>query len=437
MCGPAPHPAPGLARTASLPAPRAPDDHCPPDLVAQGLLNPAVGKLQGQCAFRATSPNLPEPLRCLGGVPGCVCPCSLPSRGAADRPRLCPQVLWPYLLEFLTPVRFTGALTPLCKSLVHLVQKRQEVGADAFLIQYDGNGAPRSLPRHPSPLILPLNPASSHHQPHPPTPPHPRVLSGAGALWAGSPLSISTASFPVTLPSPYAITTRLLVSITLSVLGCLCPLPEPAQHTDGVREGVGLLSVPVSPASCCLALVAAQVLPVGSWGSCVLEPSSSPRCGAALRGSHGGGGAWSAWSSHLYFRQTVSSNPYLGDGRGAASLRLLNVLHRSIHPALGPRWATTVPLLLEHLDGEAPGCGRCSSTSDPHLPVCVRVGFWGPEFFKVKETASPKFQGHGTGRVPLLGVTQEHLGCGMRSGGPKHRAWPIWKALGRDLGLGP
>uniref|UniRef100_A0A452V4Z4 Maestro heat like repeat family member 1 n=1 Tax=Ursus maritimus TaxID=29073 RepID=A0A452V4Z4_URSMA len=110
------------------------------------------------------------------------------------------DVLWPYLLEFLTPVRFTGALTPLCKSLVHLVQKRQEVGADAFLIQYDGN---------------------------------------------------------VTLPSPYAITTRLL---------------------------------------------------------------------------------------------TVSSNPYLGDGRGAASLRLLNVLHRSIHPALGPRWATTVPLLLEHLD---------------------------------------------------------------------------------------
>ncbi|XP_034524670.1 maestro heat-like repeat-containing protein family member 1 isoform X5 [Ailuropoda melanoleuca] len=110
------------------------------------------------------------------------------------------DVLWPYLLEFLTPVRFTGALTPLCKSLVHLAQKRQEVGADAFLIQYDGN---------------------------------------------------------VTLPSPYAITTRLL---------------------------------------------------------------------------------------------TVSSNPYLGDGRGAASLRLLNVLHRGIHPALGPRWATTIPLLLEHLD---------------------------------------------------------------------------------------
>ncbi|XP_047641436.1 maestro heat-like repeat-containing protein family member 1 isoform X3 [Phacochoerus africanus] len=110
------------------------------------------------------------------------------------------DVLWPYLLEFLVPVRFTRALTPLCRSLVHLAQKRQEQDADAFLIQYNGNA---------------------------------------------------------TLPSPYAITTRLLV---------------------------------------------------------------------------------------------VSSKPYLGDGRGAASLRLLSVLHRNIHPVLGQRWATTIPLLLEHLD---------------------------------------------------------------------------------------
>ncbi|XP_039110004.1 maestro heat-like repeat-containing protein family member 1 isoform X3 [Hyaena hyaena] len=110
------------------------------------------------------------------------------------------DVLWPYLLEFLTPVRFTGALTPLCRSLAHLAQKRQEVGAGAFLLPYDSNA---------------------------------------------------------TLPSPYAITTRLL---------------------------------------------------------------------------------------------TVSSTPYLGGGRGAASLRLLNILHRDIHPLLGQRWATTVPLLLAHLD---------------------------------------------------------------------------------------
>ncbi|XP_007464667.1 PREDICTED: maestro heat-like repeat-containing protein family member 1 [Lipotes vexillifer] len=111
------------------------------------------------------------------------------------------DVLWPYLFEFLIPVRFTGALTPLCKSLVHLAQKRQEAGAHALLIQYNGN---------------------------------------------------------VTLPSPYAMATRLLA---------------------------------------------------------------------------------------------VSSSPYLGDGRGAASLRLLSVLHRDIHPMLGQRWATAIPLLLEHLDG--------------------------------------------------------------------------------------
>ncbi|XP_078209039.1 maestro heat-like repeat-containing protein family member 1 isoform X31 [Callithrix jacchus] len=47
------------------------------------------------------------------------------------------HVLWPYLLQFLIPVRFTGALTPLCRSLMHLAQKRQEAGADTFLIQYD------------------------------------------------------------------------------------------------------------------------------------------------------------------------------------------------------------------------------------------------------------------------------------------------------------
>ncbi|XP_051015759.1 maestro heat-like repeat-containing protein family member 1 [Acomys russatus] len=110
------------------------------------------------------------------------------------------SVLWPYLLEFLTPVRFTAALTPLCRSLVHLALKRQEAGADAFLVQYNSNA---------------------------------------------------------NLPSPFAMTTRLLV---------------------------------------------------------------------------------------------VSSNPYLGDGRGAASLRLLKVMHRNIHPLLGQRWETTVPVLLEYLD---------------------------------------------------------------------------------------
>ncbi|KAM6148277.1 maestro heat-like repeat-containing protein family member 1 [Rhynchocyon petersi] len=110
------------------------------------------------------------------------------------------DVLWPYLLEFLIPVRFTRALTPLCRSLAHLVQKRQEAGADTFLTRHESSGS---------------------------------------------------------LPSPYAITTRLLV---------------------------------------------------------------------------------------------VSSDPYVGDGRGVASLRLLHALHLHVHPLLGPRWENTVPQLLQHLE---------------------------------------------------------------------------------------
>ncbi|XP_007488818.1 maestro heat-like repeat-containing protein family member 1 isoform X2 [Monodelphis domestica] len=110
------------------------------------------------------------------------------------------DVLWPYLLEFLIPVQFTNALTPLCKSLMHLAMKRQEEGENSFLIQYDSN---------------------------------------------------------VNLPSPFALTTRLLI---------------------------------------------------------------------------------------------VSSNPYLGEGRGAASLRLLNVLHLNIHPLLGQRWKKTIPPLVNYLE---------------------------------------------------------------------------------------
>ncbi|XP_063183774.1 maestro heat-like repeat-containing protein family member 1 isoform X2 [Chroicocephalus ridibundus] len=110
------------------------------------------------------------------------------------------NVLWPYLLEFVTPVQFTNALTPLCKSLMSLAVKKQEEGENASLIRYDLNA---------------------------------------------------------NLPSPYALTTRLLV---------------------------------------------------------------------------------------------VSSQPYVGDCRGAAALRLLNVLHYSVHPALEQLWSKRVPLLVEHIE---------------------------------------------------------------------------------------
>ncbi|KAM6318671.1 maestro heat-like repeat-containing protein family member 1 [Aegotheles albertisi] len=111
------------------------------------------------------------------------------------------NVLWPYLLEFVTPVQFTSALTPLCRSLLYLALKKQEEGdTTASLIRYDLNA---------------------------------------------------------NLPSPHALTTRLLV---------------------------------------------------------------------------------------------VSSQPYVGECRGAAALRLLSVLHPSVHPALEHLWGKKVPLLVEHIE---------------------------------------------------------------------------------------
>uniref|UniRef100_A0A803XNT1 Maestro heat like repeat family member 1 n=1 Tax=Meleagris gallopavo TaxID=9103 RepID=A0A803XNT1_MELGA len=50
------------------------------------------------------------------------------------------NVLWPYLLEFITPMQFTNALTPICKSLMHLSVKKREEGGNASLIPYDLNG---------------------------------------------------------------------------------------------------------------------------------------------------------------------------------------------------------------------------------------------------------------------------------------------------------
>ncbi|XP_033011908.1 maestro heat-like repeat-containing protein family member 1 isoform X3 [Lacerta agilis] len=49
----------------------------------------------------------------------------------------------------------------------------------------------------------------------------------------------------------------------------------------------------------------------------------------------------------------VSSQPHVGEGRAAAVLRLLNVLHLSVHKALGPLWGKQIPALVEHLEGKA------------------------------------------------------------------------------------
>lgn len=68
------------------------------------------------------------------------------------------QVLWPYLLEFVTPVQFTSALTPLCKSLMHLAMKKQEEGEAAVLIHYDANRECLGLPGAPLGHDLGLGP---------------------------------------------------------------------------------------------------------------------------------------------------------------------------------------------------------------------------------------------------------------------------------------
>ncbi|KAM3929337.1 maestro heat-like repeat-containing protein family member 1 isoform 2-T4 [Leptodactylus fuscus] len=49
------------------------------------------------------------------------------------------SILWPYLLEFVVPVQFSSALTPVCKSLVHLAQRKREEGVERVLINYNVN----------------------------------------------------------------------------------------------------------------------------------------------------------------------------------------------------------------------------------------------------------------------------------------------------------
>ncbi|XP_054840441.1 maestro heat-like repeat-containing protein family member 1 isoform X2 [Eublepharis macularius] len=110
------------------------------------------------------------------------------------------EVLWPYLLEFVTPVHLSNALTPLCRSLIHLAAKKQEEGQKDFRLHSDTHA---------------------------------------------------------NLPSSWALLARLLV---------------------------------------------------------------------------------------------VASQPYRGESRGAAALRLLNVLSFSIHPALESLWSKKVPELVEHLE---------------------------------------------------------------------------------------
>uniref|UniRef100_A0A8D2IWM4 Maestro heat like repeat family member 1 n=1 Tax=Varanus komodoensis TaxID=61221 RepID=A0A8D2IWM4_VARKO len=57
-------------------------------------------------------------------------------------------------------------------------------------------------------------------------------------------------------------------------------------------------------------------------------------------------------------RQVVASRPHAGEGRAAAALRLLAVLHRSLHKALQPLWSEEIPALVGHLEGKGGSGGR-------------------------------------------------------------------------------
>lgn len=155
---------------------------------------PVWGRVHVGSTARPGSPERAVPA---GGAPPRLSPLRLRFR---DRPRRCPQVLWPYLLEFVTPVRFTGALTPLCRSLMHLAQKRQEAAPGALLIQYDGNGE-RSPRRSPDPAATPA-PAP---RPRPGTPPPPWTPPQTQALPSGPALSTPLQALsptPALLPIP-------------------------------------------------------------------------------------------------------------------------------------------------------------------------------------------------------------------------------------------
>lgn len=136
-------------------------DHAPPGPSGQRLLN---------CAGRSWATLRAKPPRALQCLRGRSWEAVTPADTLLRCTTALPQVLWPHLLQFLTPVRYTGALTPLCRSLVHLARKRQEAGPGALLIKYDGHGAQslRASPRtHPDPDSAP------NLGPYPPPRPNP------------------------------------------------------------------------------------------------------------------------------------------------------------------------------------------------------------------------------------------------------------------------
>lgn len=116
--------------------------------------------------------------------------------------------------------------------------------------------------------------------------------------------------------------------------------------------------------------------------------------------------------------QVVSSQPYAGDCRGAAALRLLSVLQYSVHPALEQLWSKRVPSLVEHIEGRrglqpllgSPSSGlllgfAASQEWSGVLPRTVGLGV-----LKLLEVVLPVLIGLLIALVPLIPTTSPCLG---------------------------
>ncbi|XP_051898333.1 maestro heat-like repeat-containing protein family member 1 [Pristis pectinata] len=71
------------------------------------------------------------------------------------------NVLWPLLLEFVIPVRYTNALAAVCSSLAHLGSKKQQAGETEFVLNYEEHA---NLPNRQALLIRLLAVASSPYE---------------------------------------------------------------------------------------------------------------------------------------------------------------------------------------------------------------------------------------------------------------------------------
>ncbi|XP_041034313.1 maestro heat-like repeat-containing protein family member 1 [Carcharodon carcharias] len=71
------------------------------------------------------------------------------------------NLLWPLLLEFVVPVRYTNALATVCSSLVYLGTKKQKAGATEFVLNYEEHV---NLPNRQALLIRLLAVSSSPNE---------------------------------------------------------------------------------------------------------------------------------------------------------------------------------------------------------------------------------------------------------------------------------